>query len=103
VNYTVRLSQAARLDIEELLEYLVPRAGEAVAFAYIGRLKAFLQGFETFPERGMSRDDVSPGLRIVGYHRKATIAFLLKDRTVMILRIYHGGRNVDLASFAEGS
>jgi plasmid stabilization system protein ParE len=38
---------------------------------------------------------ISPGLRIVGFHRKATIAFEVADDTVIILRVFHRGRNVD--------
>jgi hypothetical protein len=31
-------------------------------------------------ERGTSRDDLRPGLRIVGYQRRATIAFHVDDK-----------------------
>ena len=102
MNYTVELSGAAQQDINELLEYLVPKAGETVAINYVGRLKTFLQGFETFPERGMRRHDVSLGLRLVGFRRKATIAFRVQDDLVTILRVYHGGRNIEVADF-EGA
>lgn len=99
MNYIVELSHAAQQDINELLEYLVPRAGATIARNYVGRLNTFLQGFETFPERGMRRDDVSPGLRLVGFRRKATIAFRVKGDRVTVLRVYHGGRNIDVADF----
>jgi plasmid stabilization system protein ParE len=102
VNYIVELSGAAQQDINELLEYLVPRAGTTIASNYVGRLRAFLEGFEAFPERGMRRDDISPGLRLVGFRRKATIAFRVQGDRVTILRIYHGGRNIEVADF-EGT
>jgi len=44
---------------------------------------------------------VTLGLRIVGYHRRATIAFRVKDDTVTILRIYHGGKDTDVISIGE--
>jgi toxin ParE1/3/4 len=99
MSYTVRFSEAAEEDMAELLEYLVPCAGDRVARGYLDKLIDYCATFE--PERGLSREDVSPGLRIVGYHRKATIAFRIKGDIVTILRIYHGGRNLDLTDFED--
>jgi hypothetical protein len=31
--------------------------------------------FETAGERGMRRNDIRPGLRVVGFERRATMAF----------------------------
>lgn len=101
MKYVISFSEAAEQDVVDLLDYLVPRAGERVARAYVDRLIDYCADFENFPERGLRRDDISPGLRIVGYHRKATIAFRIAGRTATILRIYHGGRNIDLSDFAE--
>jgi plasmid stabilization system protein ParE len=39
------------------------------------------------------RDDIRPGLRVVGFERRATIAFRVEDDRVTILRIFHGGRD----------
>jgi toxin ParE1/3/4 len=53
-----------------------------------------------FPERGVRRDDIITGLRIVGYKRHASIAFTVTDDTVYILRIFMRGMNFgDLADF----
>lgn len=101
MNYGVGFSEDAERDLTELLDYLVPRAGERIARSYVDRLIDYCITFETFPERGLRRDDVSPGLRLVGYRRKATIAFRVAGKTVTILRIYHGGRNIDLADFTN--
>lgn len=99
MKYVISFSEAAEQDVVDLLDYLVPRAGERVARAYVDAIIDYCADFEAFPERGLRRDDISPGLRIVGYHRKATIAFRITGRTVAILRIYHGGRNIDLSGF----
>ena len=101
MNYVVGFSEDAEQDLLELLDYLVPRGGDRVARRYVDRLIDYCLSFETFPQRGLLRDDVSPGLRLVGYHRKATIVFRLTGEAVTILRIYHGGRNVDLADFSD--
>ncbi|MBS3647032.1 type II toxin-antitoxin system RelE/ParE family toxin [Pseudaminobacter sp. 19-2017] len=94
MTHTVLLSGAAWDDIAELLEFLVPRAGESVARAYVDRLIGFCEGFSLFPERGTRRDDISPGLRTVGYRRQATIAFRVEADRVIILRILYGGRDL---------
>jgi plasmid stabilization system protein ParE len=98
MNYTVRFSEAAERDIVELLDYLVPLAGERISRAYVDRLIDYCAGFEVFPERGLGREDISSGLRIVGYNRKATIAFRVKNDAVTIIRIFHGGRDIDWTS-----
>jgi toxin ParE1/3/4 len=39
----------------------------------------------TFPERGTRRDDILPGLRTIGFERRATIAFrVLKTRVEIV-------------------
>ena len=81
----------------DLLTYLVPQAGERIARAYVDRLINYCSDFGTFPERGTRHDDVRLGLRTVGYRRRATIAFTIKDKTVTIIRIFHGGRDVILS------
>jgi hypothetical protein len=47
-------------------------------------------GFDTVSERGYRRDD---GLRIVGFERRVTIAFVVDENQVMILRLFYGGQN----------
>ena len=100
MSYTVRFSTAAEEDVAELLAYLVPRAGERVARNYVDKLIDYCAAFETFPERGTAHDEIRKGLRTVGYHRKATIAFRVEDDAVTIIRVFHGGRNVDLQHVA---
>ncbi|MCV9965831.1 type II toxin-antitoxin system RelE/ParE family toxin [Pararhizobium sp. BT-229] len=96
MNYIVGFDASARADIKDLYRYILTNAGEQVADAYVGRLMDYCAGFETFPERGSRRDDISPGLRLVGYRRQATIAFRIRGNTVTIVRIFHSGKNVIL-------
>jgi plasmid stabilization system protein ParE len=98
MKYTVVFDVDARADLAELYEYLLPEAGERIARDYIDRLIDYCAAFETFPERGMRREDISPGLRTVGYRNRATIAFRIKDNTVTIMRIFHGGREIRLTA-----
>lgn len=47
------------------------------------------------PLRGTPRDDIKPGLRIVGFERRAVIAFRVKRSEVVIVRIFYGGRDYE--------
>jgi plasmid stabilization system protein ParE len=44
----------------------------------------------------MKRSDLRSGLRLVGYRRRATIAFEVTGDVVIIARIFYRGRNVEL-------
>ncbi|WP_430240854.1 type II toxin-antitoxin system RelE/ParE family toxin [Neorhizobium sp. DAR64861/K0K2] len=100
MNYTVRFSDAAEDDVIELLTYLLPRAGERVARLYVDQIVDHCHSFERFPERG-SRLESKLGVRLVGYRKKATIAFMIEGNTVTILRIFHHGRNIDFDASPE--
>jgi toxin ParE1/3/4 len=42
----------------------------------------------------MRRDDIRPGLRVVGFERRGAIAFQVDDRRVTIPRILYRGRDL---------
>ncbi|WP_133117219.1 type II toxin-antitoxin system RelE/ParE family toxin [Mesorhizobium sanjuanii] len=63
---------------------------------FVSRIIEYCLGFETFPERGMRHDDIAPGLRTVGWRRRATIAFEVTGTTVVVLRILYAGRMLEL-------
>lgn len=90
----VVFSPKAITDIAELLDYLLPRAGQRTTRRFIDDLVDYCEGFALFPERGTNREDIASGLRVDGYRRRASIAFLVEDQTVTILRIFYGGRAV---------
>lgn len=62
---------------------------------YVARIKAFVSGFETYPERGSIRDHVRPGLRIVGFERRVSVAFVVEPTEVVILRILYAGQRFE--------
>jgi plasmid stabilization system protein ParE len=90
----VILSPEALGDIESLYDHIAAASGPLRAIRYIERIEAFCLGFELAGQRGHRRDDIRPGLRIVGFERRITIAFHVDAKTVMIDRILYGGRNV---------
>jgi toxin ParE1/3/4 len=61
-------------------------------------LEDHCRSLSVFPDRGVRRDDLRPGLRILGFERRAAIALHVADDTVTILRILCGGREVESVS-----
>jgi len=68
-----------------------------VALNYIERLTSYCTDFENKGERGQRRDDLRPGLRVVGFERRVAIAFTVSSTEVTILRFHYGGRNWDVS------
>lgn len=83
----------ARHDLFGIYDWIASKASLQIAISYIERLEAYCLGFDVASERGHSRDDIRPGLRIVGFERRITIAFVVDEIHVTILRLFYGGQN----------
>jgi toxin ParE1/3/4 len=83
----------ARTDLFDIYDAIAAKAGLQIAISYIERIEAYCLGFELASERGHRRDDIRPGLRILGFERRVTITIAVDDATVTILRLFYGGQN----------
>ncbi len=79
----------------DLYDYIALRDGAERAIGYIERMEDCCRNRSLFPDRGTRRDDLRPGLRILGFERCAVIAFLVAEDTVTILRILYGGGDLE--------
>jgi len=97
MTYAVVFSASAEADLFAIYDYIADRAGAAVALRFAESIEAYCLGFATMPERGTKRDDLRPGLRTVGFRRRATILFEVDAarRRVIVHGIYYAGRNVE--------
>ena len=95
MTYTVRFRPRAEADLFDLYRYIAAASGRAAAGAYIDRIEAACLSLESFPERGTRRDDIRPGIRVMGFERRATIVFQISGDTVIIARIFYGGRDYE--------
>jgi len=93
----VVFAESARADLDYIFAWIADHAGLEVALAYTSRIEHFCRKMTPFPQRGTARNDLRPGLRTVGFERRATIAFTVKGEDVIILRILYAGRSLDLA------
>lgn len=98
IRRTVTFTPQARNDLHNIGDWIAERAGADVAQSYIERLEDYCFGFELAGERGQRRDDLRPGLRVIGFERRVAITFTVSKHEVVILRLHYGGQKWDLAS-----
>lgn len=91
----VRFAPEATTNLADIYDYIAPRGGERVAATYVARIYQYCLDMGTFPERGMRRDDIWPGLRLVGFERRATIAFQVTPDEVWIVGVFGRGQDVE--------
>ena len=94
MNRTVSFADQAISDLENRFDYLLPLAGEKIAAAFIDGITTYCLGFDIFPERGLQRDELAQGLRLVGYKHDASIAFIVTESEVTILRVFMRGQDI---------
>ena len=97
MSHRIDFSPEALGDLIDLYDYIAARDGAERAIGYIDRIEECCRSFSVFPDRGIRRDDLRPGLRILGFERRAVIALHIEANTVTILRILYGGRDVETA------
>lgn len=93
MTYRVIFRQSAEDDLDAIDDYIA-KDNPLAAAAFVGRIRAFCEELRDFPHRGTRRDDLRPGLRTIGFERRATIVFRIQARTVRIVRILYGGRDL---------
>lgn len=96
MSYEIRLTPEAESDLRNIYDYIRAQTSDDLARAYVGRLLEFLARFDEFPERGTLRDDIRPGLRIVGFERRVSIPFVVEHDQVIVLRVLYAGRDLKL-------
>lgn len=94
-SYRLQFRPSAKADLEFLYDFIADQSGAAIAARYIGRITLACRMLKTFPLRGTERSDVGPGVRTMGFERRAVILFSVNERTVKILRIFYGGQDVE--------
>ena len=99
---TVVFSARAERQLDVLYRYIEEHASTARAESFVGGIVAYCHAFEPFPERGTRRDDIRPGLRILGYRRRVTLAFTVEAGTIAFLGVYYGGEDYEADLKGEG-
>jgi plasmid stabilization system protein ParE len=81
-------------QLEELFSYIADRASVLTAERYTSAIVATCEGLSQFPHRGVSRDDIRPGLRVTHHKGRTIIAYAIDNaaRRVTILGVLYGGQ-----------
>jgi len=91
----------AKTQLLALHHHISEAASPAIAERYTTSLVQYCLSLSTFPHRGTRRDDLRPGLKLLGFRRRVTIVLSLNDRVVTILGVFYGGQDVEAALQAE--
>lgn len=95
--HRVVFAPEAEADLLALYDYIAGEGSEERALDYVERIEGACLSLASFPERGTRRDDVRPGLRVIGVERRVAIAFHVTVAAVTIDRILYGGRDLGVA------
>ena len=71
---SVVLRPRAEIDLIALYDHIANAASPAIASSFIDRIEAACLSLATTPHRGTRRDDILPGLRTIGFERRAVHA-----------------------------
>lgn len=85
---SVRLTHAARHDIEEITRHTAQTWGPERKRIYLDAIRDCFLRLKRFPDLGTPRDDLAPGFRSVqvGHH----IAFYRQtDTDIVVVRVLH--------------
>ena len=102
MRYTVRYAERAIEQLEEIGVYVAECSSEQIADRFIDGIVDACERLSMFPQRGVRRDDLRHGLRILGYKRRVSVAFEVEGDRVNILGVYYGGQNYDAEFMGDG-
>lgn len=104
--YTVRFAPEAQAQLDAIEDYIAIASGfPAAAARFVDGIVAYCESFETFPERGTRRDDLLPGLRIIGYRKSVTVAFRVSAdaQVVSVVGVFYGGQDYEGSLSRQGN
>ncbi len=93
----VIFAPAAVADLDAIHDQIEQAASNAAAARFIDRIEAFCLRLDIASARGMLRAELLPGLRTIGFEGRLTIAFVVEDEVVRILRLFPAGRDWEAA------
>ena len=92
MTYRVQFAPEARDQPEDIERFIIDAGSPVTAARYVDAIVNFCLRLQTFPERGVPRDDLLPGLRVTHYRQRAVIAYLLDPEVVSIVGVFYGGQ-----------
>lgn len=106
MSCTVQFAPEAQAQLDAIEDYIAIASGfPATAAHFVDGIVAYCESFETFPERGTQRDDLLPGLRIIGYRKSVTVAFRVSGdaQVVSVVGVFYGGQDYEATLSKQGN
>ena len=97
MTYQVVFSPEALDQLAAVRRYIAVASESEIASRYVDRIIAFCEKLKTHPRRGTQRDDLLPGLRTIGFKRRVTIVFRIRNDNVVVVGVFYGGRDFEAA------
>lgn len=97
-TYRVEEKPDVFFDYLAITEHIERWTGDrALADRTVDTIRAFLKSLNTLPHRGIRRDELRPGLRIVPFKKRTAVAIEIDDeaRVVTVLRVFYGGQDYE--------
>jgi plasmid stabilization system protein ParE len=95
MSYTVVFTPEAEEQLAELYRYIAGSSSPQIAARYTSGIVDYCEELQTLPHRGTLRDDIRPGMRILGYRRRVAIAFVVEEDVVSIIGVFYGGQDYE--------
>lgn len=99
MSYTVQVAPEALEQLDAIEDYIAHAGSPLTAMRYVDAIVAYCESLATFPQRGIRREDLMPGLHVTNYRRSAVIAYMVDTgtETVSILGVFYGGQDYEAA------
>lgn len=88
-------------ELDRIYDYIAERSGSERAWSFVDGVRTFLGNLCLHPERGSLRSGAVEGLRVVGFRRRLSVTFVVRERDVLVLGFFYAGRNIDPALLGE--
>ena len=97
---SVRVLATANADIKAIYDWIVEVSGQPdVAEKFILLIYERCGQLVDFPEIGVARDDLLPGLRLLPFERRAAIFYRIVGDEVQIVNVLYKGRDYNELTF----
>lgn len=97
MEYKVIFTPEADVHLGNIYEHIKDKSSPETAQRFTDSIVDYCNGFSTFPNRGTLRDDLRPGLRIVGFRRRGAIAIKVLADRIFIIGVFYGGQDYEAA------
>lgn len=97
MNFRIVFTPEAEEQLVTLYRFIADAASPDTAAKYTEAIVKYCESLNTFPVRGVKRDDVRMGLRITNYKKRTIIAFDVDPEAeqVSIIGLFYGGQDYE--------